>query len=294
MTAAPTAAPWHRYIALGDSFTEGLWDVLDSDGVPSPELSAWATANPVDAESAELRVRGWADLLAQHLAQRQGEALRYANLAVRGKLLGPIIDEQIEPALALQPDLVSLIGGGNDILRAAVDIDAISSQLEDAVVRLRAAGIDVLLATGFDMKAHSMLSTTRSRVALFNANINSIARRHGAYLLDLWGMGSLRDPALWSEDRIHLLAPGHERVAQAALAGLGLTPDDPDWDDLETSLPVLPVREQLALNAAWVRHHAYPWATRSLRGTPLGLGREAKFPDYVEVGADGGLVSHER
>lgn len=291
MTSVPATPPWRRYVALGDSFTEGLWDVLDSDGVASPELSAWATSHPVDAEVTMLRLRGWADLLAQHLARRHAEPLAYANLAIRGKLLGPIIEEQLEPAIELRPDLVSLIGGGNDILRPAVDIDAISAQLEDAVVRLRAEGIDVLLATGFDMKAHSMLSTTRSRVALFNTNISSIARRHGAYVLDLWGMRCLRDPALWSEDRIHLLATGHERVAQAALAGLGLAPDDPSWDDAEITLPALPVREQLALNAAWVRHHAYPWATRRLRGTSLGRDLAPKFPDYVEVGANGDLLA---
>lgn len=290
MTTAPITPRWRRYVALGDSFTEGLWDVLDSDGVPSSELSMWATTHPVDAEVTALRLRGWADLLAQHLARRSGEPLGYANLAIRGKLLGPIIEEQLEPAIKLRPDLVSLIGGGNDILRAAVDIDAISAQLEDAVVRLRTEGIDVLLATGFDMKAHSMLSTTRSRVALFNANINSIARRHGTYVLDLWGMRCLRDPALWSEDRIHLLAAGHERVAQAALAGLGLVPDDPSWDDTEITLPALPVREQLALNAAWVRHHAYPWATRRLRGTSSGRDLHPKFPEYVEVGANGDLL----
>ncbi|MBN8883573.1 SGNH/GDSL hydrolase family protein [Salana multivorans] len=283
MVTTPTTPPWRSYVAMGDSFTEGLWDVLDSDGVPSPDLSTWATANPHDPDVPTLRLRGWADLLAQHLARRRQEPLSYANLAIRGKLLGPIVEEQLEPAIALRPDLVSFVGGGNDILRASVDIDSISAQLEEAVVRLRAEGIDVLLATGFDMKSHSMLSATRSRVALFNANISSIARRHGAYVLDLWGMRSLRDPECWSEDRIHLLAKGHERVAQAALAGLGLAADDPAWDDAEIDLPQLPVREQLAHNAAWVRHHAYPWATRRFRGTSSEVERLPKFPEYVEV-----------
>ncbi|PFG20528.1 SGNH/GDSL hydrolase family protein [Serinibacter salmoneus] len=280
---------WSSYLALGDSFTEGLWDVLDDDGSPSVELAAWAAVNSQTPQAHSFHLRGWADLLAGHLAQARGAqgdgGLRYANLAVRGWQLGQIIDEQVPQALAMKPDLVSLVGGGNDILRPAVDIDTVADRLEEAVATLRGAGIDVLLATGIDAKGSTLISTTRSKVGIFNSHIWSMARRHGAMVLDVWGMRSLRDSRMWSSDRIHLLADGHRRVAQAALVALGLEPEDHAWDDVETPLTPLGTRQRLTADAEWLREHAGPWAARRLRrAVPHDL-RRAKQPDWLELDA---------
>ena len=279
------AVPWRRYVALGDSFTEGLWDV--PGGAPP---SRTQQADPV------LACRGWADLLAGHLADRAaappdaGPAatphtaqVRYANLAVRGRLLDPILREQVPAALALGPDLVSLIGGGNDLLRPGADPDRMAAALEDAVVRLRAAGSDVLLGTGMDAKDSPLVRRTRPLVGLLNAHVWTIARRHDARVLDLWGLRSLRDWRMWAPDRIHLTTQGHRRVAQAALVALGLPPDDAAWDDPLAPLPAARWAEQRRADAAWVRDHAYPWATRRLRGRSSGDARTAKRPELTPV-----------
>ncbi|MDT0167017.1 SGNH/GDSL hydrolase family protein [Actinotalea sp. AC32] len=259
------AATWSSYAALGDSFTEGLWDV---PGVEDPE-------------TADVPCRGWADLLATHLADRRGPdapPFRYANLAVRGRLLGPILREQVPAAEAMTPALVSVVGGGNDMLRPAADPDGLAADLEAAVVRLRDAGADVLLGTGMDAKDSPIISRTRGRVAVYNAHIWSIARRHDAYVLDLWGMRSLRDWRMWAPDRIHLTTEGHRRVAQAALVALGLEPDDAAWDDPLVPLPPLPRAARVREDAQWVREHVYPWATRRLRGRSSGDLRRPKRP----------------
>lgn len=257
VTTPTTPHPWRHYVALGDSFTEGLQD-RRPDGT----------------------IVGWADRLAQGLADTAGEPLRYANLAIRGRLLGPIIDEQVGAALALEPDLVSLVGGGNDLLRPGADTDALAAQLEAAVAQFRAAGVDVLLATGVDPVESPIIRLTRSRVAISNANIAAIARRHGAYLLDQWSLGWLRDWRLWDADRLHLNPRGHTRLAQAALIALGLPPTDPAWD---TPLPP-PVRmtrtETAAWNLAWTRDYLRPWLVRRIRRTSSGAGRSAKQPTY--------------
>ncbi|WP_028046241.1 SGNH/GDSL hydrolase family protein [Cellulomonas sp. URHE0023] len=253
MTEHSPVPRWSRYVAIGDSFTEGLWDA--PDGVEAPQ-------------------RGWADLLASHLSERRKAAgeptLQYANLAIRGKLLRSILVDQVPVALSMKPDLVSLIGGGNDILRPTSDIDRMARNLEARVVRLRAAGIDVLLGTGYDAYGSALFSATRNRVGIYNSLIWSMARRHGAYVLDVWGMRSLTDGRMWSEDRIHLTSEGHARVAQAALVGLGLEPDDAAWDDPLTALPPTPRLMRARQDAAWVRVHVYPWATRRLRGRSSG------------------------
>jgi hypothetical protein len=146
------------------------------------------------------------------------------------------------------------------------------------VVRLREAGIDVLLGTGYDASGSPLVSATRSRVGIYNALIWSMARRHGAYVLDAWGMRSLADWRMWAEDRIHLTSEGHARVAQAALVGLGLEPDDPAWDDPLTPLPPTPRLTRARQDAQWVRVHVYPWATRRLRGQSSGDLRVPKRP----------------
>ncbi|MBC7291572.1 MAG: SGNH/GDSL hydrolase family protein [Actinotalea sp.] len=283
---APTraTAPWRRYVALGDSFTEGLWDLPDG-GTPG--------------EVAPQACRGWADLLALHLATQSapagnaatardavGTPLEYANLAIRGRLLGPILAEQVPAALAMAPDLVSLVGGGNDMLRPTADPDAMAVRLEDAVVRLRAAGADVLLGTGVDAKDSPLVSRTRGRVAVYNTHIWSIARRQGAHVVDLWGMRSLRDWRMWAPDRIHLTSEGHRRVAQGALAALGLEPDDPRWDDPLTPLPASPRLARMREDAQWLREHVYPWATRRLRGRSSGDERRPKRPHPAPVQED--------
>ena len=136
MSAAPSR--WTRYVAIGDSFTEGLNDdePVDHPGVATPD-----------------RFSGWADRLAALLAadaEAAGEAFAYANLAVRGRLLADIAGSQADAALALEPDLVSVVGGGNDILRPRADVDALSARIESAVARIRATGADVLLFTPVD------------------------------------------------------------------------------------------------------------------------------------------------
>lgn len=282
---AADAPRWRRYVALGDSFTEGLWDV--PDGVAPLPGAAW----PGPA------VRGWADLLAGHLADRVRRAgpgadardddveppFAYANLAVRGRLLGPILAEQVPAAVALGADLVSLVGGGNDTLRPRADPDHLAARLERGVAALRAAGADVLLATGMDSRESPLVRTNRPRVAVLNSHIWSIARRHGAYVLDMWGMRSLRDWRMWSDDRIHLTTDGHRRVAQAALVALGLPPDDERWDDPLVPLPPPPLGARVRSDAAWVRRHAYPWAARHLRGRSSGDGRSPKRPELAPV-----------
>src|SRR5688500_16257756 len=93
---------WQSFVAMGDSFTEGMGDAYP-DGT----------------------YRGWADLVAARLAIEAGPDFGYANLAIRGRLLNAVITEQLEPTLAMKPDLVSFAAGGNDVLRRRADPEAL-------------------------------------------------------------------------------------------------------------------------------------------------------------------------
>lgn len=102
-------ASYTSFVAIGDSFTEGMSDLL-------PDGS----------------YRGWADLLATRLAARE-PGFRYANLAVRGKLIGQIAEDQVPVAAAMGADVVTLVGGLNDALRPKVDMGRVRDHLESAV-----------------------------------------------------------------------------------------------------------------------------------------------------------------
>jgi lysophospholipase L1-like esterase len=259
------SVPWERYVAIGDSFTEGLWDGDDAD--PGG-------------------VRGWADRLAGALSARRVDSgdspLGYANLAIRGRLMRPIIAQQLRPALALKPDLVSIVGGGNDVLRAFADIESIVWALDRAVGAIRSTGADVILANSANPTDLPILNMTGGRVGRLSASTWSIARRHGAYMVDLWGMASLRDPRYWAHDRIHLTGEGHRRVANAALVALGLEPDDPAWDK-----PIPPLRyshrTQISKDADWLRQDVFPWAVRHFKHESTGDARLPKRPTVTPI-----------
>jgi lysophospholipase L1-like esterase len=174
------------FVAIGDSFTEGLNDPAPGGGF-----------------------RGWADLVAGALsAQRPGTlTFRYANLAIRGKLVGQVVAEQVPRAVELAPDLVSLAAGGNDILRGT-DVDELAASFEPAVATLQAAGSRVLIFTGFDPRMFPVIRLLRGRIAAYNMHLRGIADEHGCDLVDLWSMRALKDARAWSPDRLHLTTEG--------------------------------------------------------------------------------------
>jgi lysophospholipase L1-like esterase len=253
-----TPLRWDSYIAMGDSFTEGLDDLL-------PDGS----------------YRGWADLVASELAVRR-PGLRYANLAVRGRLLPQIVAEQVPRARALGPDIVSLVGGVNDLLRPTFDAAALHRCLDRAVAQLRGDGIDVLLVVGVNPTGRSaLLARLMPRIRDLNAAVADVAQRHGCHPVDLFDAEVFGDPRLWSTDRLHLSAAGHERVAAAFLEALGL--GDDRWRE------PLPPGDSTAWWAArrddvdWMRTHLLPWLGRRARGESSGAHASAKRPDLLPV-----------
>src|SRR5208282_6124402 len=230
---------------------------------------------------------GWADRVAGTLAERR-PGFRYANLAIRGKLLGQVVADQVPRAIELAPDLVSLAAGGNDIL-CGTDVDALASLFEPAVAKLQAAGCRVLIFTGFDPRMFPVIRLLRGRIAAYNMHLRGIADEAGCDLVDLWSMRALNDPRAWSPDRLHLTAEGHRRVALRTCEILGV-PVTQDW---RVPLPAaadgagrtkaarwLAARRQ---DTSWARQYAMPWVRRRLTGASSGDGVPPKRPDLLPL-----------
>lgn len=271
----PHLAKWNTVVTIGDSINEGLWDSVD------PELDL--TKLEAQQEYFDAPVFGWADRLAAHLSRHRAklglEPVNYANIAVRGKLIRYIVENEIPQALKLQPDLVIMDGGGNDILRPGTSIDQVVHFYEYGVKQLKAAGSDVLILLPAQ-PGGSLLSLTRTKSADYCARLHSLANRYDCYIADLWDYPNLVDARLWSQDRIHPTPEGHERLAQIALIGLGLGAD-PAWaanNSLRRRLPgaVQPLPERVHENAQWFKSYVVPWVDRRLHGVSSGDNRAGK------------------
>ncbi|WMX44117.1 SGNH/GDSL hydrolase family protein [Streptomyces roseicoloratus] len=249
------------YAAIGDSFTEGVGD-------PGPDGT----------------FVGWADRFAVLLADEMPEHdhFRYANLAVRGRLLDQIVTEQVPRAKELAPDLVTFCAGGNDIIRPGTDPDDVAERFERAVADLTSAVGTVMVTTGFDTRDVPLLKHLRGKIATYNGHVRAIADRYGCPVLDLWSLKSVQDRRAWDDDRLHLSPEGHTRVALRAAQVLGRrVPADP-----EQPWPPLPPRGTLEVrkdDIHWAREYLVPWIGRRLRGESSGDHVAAKRPDLMPL-----------
>jgi lysophospholipase L1-like esterase len=240
------------YAAVGDSFTEGVGDELP-DG----------------------RVRGWADLVAVGLALASPTPVGYANLAIRGRLLAPIVDGQMDDALALTPQLLSINGGGNDIMRPRVSIDSITDQLEAAVDRATDAGVHVLLVSGANPSKHLPLGTLiEARGERLAVAIRSRLPKENVTFVDNWADTELGDRRFWSHDKLHLNSRGHERVASNVLAALGVP-----IPDAATDHATIPSQR----TADYWRQYVLPWIGRRVTGRSSGDNRLPKYATLTPV-----------
>jgi lysophospholipase L1-like esterase len=248
--------PWSRYVAIGDSFTEGIGD-------PEPESPGGH--------------RGWADRVAEVLAA-QTDGFAYANLAIRGRLLQQISDEQVDAALALKPDLISVSAGGNDIIRPGTDPDDVSRRFESMIERLRRDGATVVMFTGPDIGMTPVLGRVRGKVAIYNENLRAIAHRHDCIVADMWGLRELADPRMWAPDRLHFSPIGHSTIAAMVLDALAvdhrLEPYHPE------PLPPRRWRQARAEDIGWAREYLVPWVLRRVRHQSSGDNVAPKRPGF--------------
>jgi lysophospholipase L1-like esterase len=257
---------WRSFVALGDSFTEGLDD-------PDP---------------GGLGYRGWADLVARRLAAEaaatNGGEFHYANLAIRGRLFAGVVKEQVPLARAMRPALISFAAGGNDALRRNFDGPALVARYDEVIGELRATGADVILFRSADLTRRlPARRVVLPRANLINDAAADIAERHGAYLVDLWADDELAANSLmWSEDRLHLSTAGHRRVAGHVLRVLGLEPD-PEWL-LAPGVPApLSWSSARAADIRWAARYLAPWVKRRLAGRSSGDLVRPKRPELGPV-----------
>jgi lysophospholipase L1-like esterase len=250
-----------RFIALGDSMTEGMSDEI-IDG----------------------KYRGWADRVADVLAQGDPN-FTYMNLAIRGKLLKQVVEDQIPIALKYiegKQTLVSFHAGANDVLRPNYKPENSLPEYERGIKQLTDAGATVMVFTVVDKVEGKGKTATlwHQRFSAFNENVRMVAKKYPTILFEGKKAEFLNDRRFLAFDRLHMNSEGHKRLANAVLEGLGL-PFDPNW-----KIPLSPQGKQskfkkYLINLAWIAVFLIPWIWRRIRGKSSGDGRSAKYIEPV-------------
>ena len=244
-----------RFIALGDSMTEGMKDEV------------------INGE-----YRGWADRVADGLAKNEA-GFTYLNLAIRGKLLNQVVTDQIPSALKFiegKQTLVSFHAGANDVLRPTYNPQISLPQYEKGIKQLTDAGATVIIFTVVDKVEGKgkIAKLWHERFSAFNDNVRMVSGKYPTILFEGKKAEFLNTQSFLSSDRLHMNPEGHRRLANAVLEGLGYE-FDPNW---RNEIPVNEKKSTLKplSNIAWVITFLIPWIWRRVRGKSSGDGRSAK------------------
>lgn len=253
---------YRRYVAIGDSQTEGVGDGDDAAGLI-----------------------GFADRLALRIDSLY-PGLQYANLAVRGKRIRDVLDEQLPRALEMQPDLITVCAGMNDVTRPGRMFNQALADLDLLYFRLAESEATVVTTTFPNLaKLVPVGRLLASRVTRINHTIHTAAQRFGFGLVDLYAAAAMQDLETWSADRIHASTKGHILFADAAAEALKLPMCHHDWAESSgtTAQPSLAARGYAQLR--WTQKILLPWIWHRLRGRPMGDGRTPKRPQLEPVSA---------
>lgn len=256
--SAAIDAGYRRYVAIGDSQTEGLWDGNDTIGL-----------------------LGFADRLAA-MVDSLYPGLQYANLAIRGKRIGHVLNEQVPLALAMRPDLVTVCAGMNDVIQPGRSFGPALLDLEDVYTALAASGATVVTTTFPNVAQFLPLGRLVStRLAQINNAIRAAADRYGFRLVDLYNAPSMRELDTWAIDRVHASTKGHILFAAAAAEALNLPDSNHAWAEPSLSPTQRSLRAGAYEQLRWTQESFFPWIWRRLRGLSSADGREPKRP-YLE------------
>lgn len=189
---------WKRFVAIGDSVTEGIGDEVEG-----------------------IALKSWVN----HFVQLCENDIEYANFAKRGLVTKEIQSQQLEKALTFNPDLVSLIAGANDVLKGRWNHDAYKNDMEFMIDTLSKAGADIIIANLPDFTVRLPFASEKKQVIkeqLLEANevIHSLSREYKLHHVDFWNHHLVNDNTLWSKDLIHPNSKGYVKVAELIFSSL--------------------------------------------------------------------------
>ena len=252
---------YRRFVAIGDSQTEGLWDGDDTVGL-----------------------LGFADRLAV-MVDSLYPGLHYANLAIRGKRIADVLTEQVPQAVAMRPDLITVCAGMNDVIQPGRAFGPAITDLEHVYAALAETGATVVTTTFPNVAQFLPLGRlVSSRLRHINGAIRAAADRYGFRLVDLYSAASMRELDTWDIDRVHASTKGHVLFAAAAAEALNLPGSNHDWAEASPNSTRRSVAGGAYEQLRWTHGSFFPWIWRRMRGRSSADGREPKRPRLEAIG----------
>jgi lysophospholipase L1-like esterase len=216
---------------------------------------------------------------------KHDSSFRYANLAVRGKLIEQVVADQLQLALPWMQEsqtLVTFHAGANNVLRPKFEPKQVFETYRNAVAQISETGARLLLFTVREV-SNPRTKTQHywnQRFGPFNENVKQVAQQFGATVMDANSQEVFGDPRMLAADRLHLSSEGHRRVAAAVLRAIDL-PHDSDWQDPMPPYKPAPAPIRLIGSVAWGTAFLVPWAIRRITRKSSGDGRVAKHSKLV-------------
>ncbi|MEM9291848.1 MAG: GDSL-type esterase/lipase family protein [Acidobacteriota bacterium] len=190
LISAPAEAQQTRYLAFGDSITEGFADTSDTPGYP-PKLENILEARGVNAE--------------------------VANFGLGGETTAEGVT-RVDEALATGGDVLLLMEGTNDI-NQRLSPETVRFNLDRIADKAEAQGLEVILATIIPRLPSANFDGSNRITGQLGNEIRSLAFEEGRELADPF-QALISDPDAFSElyaggtDRIHLNTDGYQEVAE--------------------------------------------------------------------------------
>jgi lysophospholipase L1-like esterase len=253
-----------KYVAIGDSLSEGLGD--------------WGFETSREG-------CGWTDRLAGLLGEQAamyGQELEYANLAIRGSKMLEILTAQLEDAIALKPDLVTIMAGSNDLMKSRKEHPALRALLRGAIERLLASGSQVVVANTINPLHLRIFKKLARRAESMTRLIEETAAEYGVPVLDVFRIEKFNDLCFWAEDMVHFSGYGHTRIANKAADLLNLSHRFEEEEEFEMLGPGRNFFETMR----WIWVYVLPFIGRRIRGVSSGDGLEPKYPAWTNYSND--------
>ncbi len=183
-----------------------------ADYVRASAVRGGGASPRASADRPDGSVRGWADRVAEGLAASTGSPSSTPTWRSAATKLGPIVDEQLAPALALEPTLLTFNGGGNDIHASAWTS---ASWAVPAVAAIPGLEVPTWSCSPDPIRPRTSRWATSCIAAASSCRRDHRDRRRVRHpCVDMWHDPEIRRPEYWVADRIHLNPAGHERVAR--------------------------------------------------------------------------------
>lgn len=188
---------WKTFVALGDSMTEGIGDEVNG-----------------------IKKKSWPTYIAEFF-----NIEKFSNLAKSGLRSDEIYKEQLETALSMNPDIVSIMAGGNDFIQRKWNAKSYREIMDKMISKFTENGIIVITSNFPDLTQiykfpFYLLPIAKYQLKTCNKILDELATKYNTVHIDFWNNPISKEIIYWSNDRIHPNSHGYKVIGDLIISEL--------------------------------------------------------------------------